>query len=79
MFTLEAIPTKLETASTGVVRSHRRRGITTAMKLRAIQWAQANGYESIETDNEENNPMYAINMQLGYQPMPAWLSYQKEL
>ena len=33
----------------------------------------------IETDNEENNPMYQINLKLGYEPLPAWVDYEKKL
>ena len=65
----------LETGLTGVVRSHRRRGIATAMKVRAIQYAQAHGNAVVETDNEENNPMFQLNLQLGFEAQPAYLHY----
>lgn len=79
MFNSEVNPTILFTGSTGVLREYRRRGVTTALKVCAIEWAKTNGYEIIETDNEENNPMYGLNIQLGYEPAPAWLVYGKEL
>ena len=69
----------LETGLTGVVRSHRRRGIATAMKLRAIEYAQSYGATELITDNEENNPMFQINLRLGFEPMPAFHEFQKEL
>lgn len=69
----------LETGLTGVVRSHRRRGIATAMKVRAIEYAQAHGNPSIDTDNEENNPMFQLNLQLGFVPQPAHLEFEKSL
>lgn len=69
----------LETGLTGVVRSHRRRGVATAMKVRAIQYAQARGNAAINTDNEENNPMFQLNLDLGFKPQPAFLDYQKEI
>lgn len=69
----------LETGLTGVVRSHRRRSIATAMKLYAINYAKARGVEEIVTDNEENNPMFQLNLQLGFKPRPAFLDFQKEL
>ncbi len=72
-------PQKLETGLTGVVRSHRRMGIATAMKVAAICFAQERGVTEIDTDNEENNPMYQINMQLGFKPLPAYLDYLKEM
>ncbi len=62
---------------TGVLRSHRRLGIATALKVRALQFAQAYGAQAIETGNEENNPMFQINLCLGFQPAPAWLSFAK--
>lgn len=70
---------KLETGLTGVVRSHRRMGVATAMKVAAICFAQEQGVEEIETDNEENNPMYELNMQLGFKPLPAYLDFLKEM
>ena len=66
---------KLYTGLTGTRRSHRRRGIATALKALNIRYAQAAGVAIIETDNEENNPMYQINLQLGFKPQPAILDY----
>lgn len=74
-----ATDTLLETGLTGVVRSHRRRGIATAMKVRAIQYAQAHGGANIMTDNEENNPMFQLNLQLGFKPQPAHLDFELTL
>ncbi|MCB8948496.1 MAG: GNAT family N-acetyltransferase [Ardenticatenaceae bacterium] len=64
---------------TGVVRSHRRRKIATALKIRSIQYAQENGFTTIYTNNEENNPMFQLNLDLGFQPIPAWTYYEKTL
>lgn len=72
-------PDKLYTELTGVLRSHRRKGIATALKLRCIDWAAENGYARIDTDNEEKNPMYQLNLALGFKPLPAWLRYQKSV
>jgi len=72
-----AQPDRLNTGFTAVARSHRRRGIATALKVCAIAYAQQHGYVSIKTDNEEHNPMYAINLDLGFVPQPAWLDFQK--
>ncbi|MCD4691179.1 GNAT family N-acetyltransferase, partial [bacterium] len=74
-----ADPTKLHTGLTGTVRSHRRRGIATALKVAAIDLAKKRGVATIETDNEENNPMYALNVELGFEPQPAWLDFTKRL
>jgi GNAT superfamily N-acetyltransferase len=72
-------PDKLYTGLTGVVRSHRRQGIATAMKVQGIDFARQYGAKIIETDNEENNPMYWLNLRLGFEPQPAWLNFQKDM
>jgi mycothiol synthase len=69
----------LNTGLTGVVRSHRRRRIATMLKVEAIEFARKQGAEAIQTDNEENNPMFQLNLQLGYKPAPAWLDFEKIL
>jgi RimJ/RimL family protein N-acetyltransferase len=79
LWTSEADPKKLYTGLTGVVRSYRRRGIATAMKVNGICFAQSKGIEVIETDNEENNPMLDLNKQLGFKEKPAFVCYEKEL
>ena len=71
----KADQSKLYTGLTGTARSHRRRGIATALKIVNIRYAQSKGIEVIETDNEENNPMYQINVQLGFKPQPAELIF----
>ena len=63
-----AEPAKLYTGLTGVLRSHRRRGIATALKVTALEMAKARGVRTLETDNEENNPMYLLNVELGFEP-----------
>lgn len=74
-----ASPDRLGTGLTGVVRSHRRRGIATGLKVRAIRFAKEYGVRVIETDNEENNPMFGLNVDLGFRPRPAWLMFKKML
>lgn len=75
----QAEPHKLSTGLTGVARSHRRRGLATAVKIHAIQFAQAYGATILETDNEENNPMYQLNLQLGFRPQPAMVEFKKTM
>lgn len=79
LFRIPAAPERLQTGLTGVARSHRRRGIATALKVRAIMGAKERGFRSIRTDNEENNPMYLLNVKLGFKPIPSWLAYRNEL
>lgn len=64
---------------TGVRRAHRRKGLATALKLRSIEWAKGRGIREFETGNEENNPMYEINLKLGFKPEPAWEDWEKIL
>jgi hypothetical protein len=42
-------------------------------------FAQEIGAKFIETNNEEHNPMYQLNLQLGFQPQPADLDMEKVL
>ncbi|MCK4510936.1 GNAT family N-acetyltransferase [bacterium] len=79
LWRIPAQPNRLQTGLTGVSRTHRRRGIATALKVRAIAGAKEAGFETIRTDNEENNPMYTLNVKLGFKPIPSWLSYKNEL
>jgi len=64
---------------TGVRRHWRRQGIATAIKLKSIAQARDMGGARFETGNEENNPMYDINIKLGFKPSPAWQDYEKPL
>jgi mycothiol synthase len=68
---------RLDAGLTGTLRDYRRRGIATALKLRTIQYAQERGAKTIETSNEEGNPMFQLNLQLGFKPKPAWVSYRR--
>lgn len=68
----------LSTGWTGVDRPYRRRGIAIALKLNAIDYAKKKGIRRLETENEETNPMYTINMKLGFKPLPAWVEYRKD-
>ena len=74
-----ARPEHLETGFTCVVPTHRRRNIALALKLKAIAFAREYGAKTIDTSNEENNPMYQINLRLGFRPRPAWSDYHKEI
>ncbi|MEM7125522.1 MAG: GNAT family N-acetyltransferase [Chloroflexota bacterium] len=75
----EVLPEKMHTSLTGVGRSHRRQGVATAMKLKSIELAKGRGAKTISTGNEENNPMYQLNVRLGFKPKPAWADYHKIL
>lgn len=69
----------VETGLSGVVRSHRRKGLVTALKVFAIERLRERGFKTIQTDNLDNNPMFGINQRLGFKIAWAWLHYLKEL
>lgn len=65
---------------TGVDPDYRGRGIARALKLKTIEWARDHNIDYIYTANDiENHRMLAINVSLGYQPLPAELELVKEL
>ena len=74
-----ADPSKLQTDLTGVIRSHRRRGIATALKVHALSKAKTTDARFVDTDNEENNPMYTLNVKLGFEPTPGWVHLRKDM
>ena len=75
----KAEPHKAWTGHLGVVRKFRRQGIATALKIKAIEKLLHKGVTEVRTDNEENNPMYKINIGLGFEPVPFSYDYSKEL
>ena len=72
-------PRKVRVGMTGVRRAYRRRGVARALKLAAMRFAKSVGGHTMETDNEENNPMYKLNLQLGFKPLPANVEFKKVL
>ena len=51
---------------TGVVPEYRRKGICMAVKLFALEDLKKKGFKKVFTGNEENNPMFQINLKLGF-------------
>ena len=72
-------PHKGWTGGLGVIKEYRRKGIATALKIKAIEHLLKKGIVEIRTDNEKNNPMYKINVALGFQPVPFSLDYSKNI
>ncbi|MDJ0755236.1 MAG: GNAT family N-acetyltransferase [Ardenticatenaceae bacterium] len=70
-------PTLSNTGLTGVSRGYRRMGIARALKGKVLTFAKSSGRPYVRTENEENNPMYQLNLQLGFEPIPGWLFYKK--
>lgn len=69
----------VRTGLSGVLRSHRRRGIVTALKVTGIERLRALGYRWLQTDNDETNPMYQINLRLGFKVAWRWRQYGRSL
>lgn len=75
-----ARPDLLEHGLTACLRTHRGRGIGTALKRTQIAWAAANGYRELITFTQDrNDTMQAVNRKLGYIGQPAWLTMRREL
>ncbi len=72
-------PTKAWTGGLGVIKQFRRKGIATALKIKAFENLINKKIIEVRTDNEENNPMYKINIKLGFKPVPFSLEYIKEI
>tara|TARA_Y100000768_G_C23941421_1_gene665320 strand:+ start:28 stop:990 length:963 start_codon:yes stop_codon:yes gene_type:complete len=72
-------PHKAWTDGLGVIKNFRRKGIATALKIKAIQKLLSKGVTEIRTDNEQNNPMYKINEALGFTPVPFSMDYMKKI
>lgn len=72
-------PAWFENGVTGVRRAYRRRGIATAVKVHLLRFAQGRGAQAIATSNDAANPMYALNVKLGFEPEPAWVRTEKAL
>ena len=65
---------------TGVLPDYRGKGLALALKLRAIEAAQARGCPLLTTENHEDNaPMRAINKKLGFVPDAPGVSYARDL
>lgn len=65
---------------TATLRTHRGRGIATALKRALIHWAAANGYRELMTGTQDGNAaMQAVNVKLGYRPLPALISVRRPL
>lgn len=75
----EEIPGEYGTEFAGTIRSHRRRGIASALKLRCINYAKGNGATRIKTGNEQKNPMLQLNLKFGFESVDASLAFEKNI
>jgi len=53
---------------TGTARTHRRRGIATALKVASCRALKKRGVTRVITQNERDNPMLDLNVALGFEP-----------
>jgi len=77
-FRNEVDPSLATTGLTGVVRTHRRRGIAAALKVHSIGNAQRSGVRRLGTDNEENNPMFGLNVDLGFRAEYNQIGFERK-
>lgn len=75
----EEDPVQFVTGVTSTRREYRRRGIATALKVHIITYAQQHGVQEIFTTNDSQNPMYQLNLKLGFEPQPSWVRVEKSL
>jgi mycothiol synthase len=65
---------------TAVLRSHRGRGIATALKQAQLRWASDHGYRELATWTQDGNAaMQAVNLKLGYRPRPALINVRRRV
>ena len=78
LWTSQANAKLLYVGLTGVTRSHRKRGIAMALKVRSVEFALQKGFSEIRTWNETNNQaMLGINNRLGFVRQPAHIEFMK--
>jgi hypothetical protein len=75
----KSMPELARTGVTGTVRTHRRQGLATAVKVVAIMRLKEAGFKLLQTDNDETNPMYQLNLQLGFTDRWKWMHWEKGL
>ncbi len=74
-----AMPGLVRTGMSGTARSHRRRGVVTSLKATTLKLAKERGYTLAQTDNDVTNPMYQLNLQLGFKNCWNWLMYERTI
>jgi mycothiol synthase len=65
---------------TAVRRTHRGRGVATALKQALVQWASQHGYRELSTWTQDGNAaMQAVNLKAGYRPRPAVINVRRRV
>jgi hypothetical protein len=74
----EAMPELARTGLSGTTRSYRRKGIVTALKVMQCERLLTRGQRLLQTDNNEENVMYGLNLELGFRDQWSWLLFEKK-
>ena len=75
---IEPIPRGVMHGFTGVAREYRRQGIATALKVRAIEYARAHGYQIVRAFNSPAHAgALAMNEKLGFQRRYCYVTVEK--
>lgn len=75
---LEAVPGGISQGCTGVAREHRRRGVATALKLRAFEYARGQGYRTVRALNRTGHaPLIALDEKLGFRRRAEYVTMEK--
>lgn len=75
----QADPTLVATGLSGVLREYRRQGVVTALKVHALETLQSLGYKTVRTENDITNPMYQLNLDLGFEWEWDWMQFDRAL
>ncbi len=67
------------TGLTAVRREYRRFGVASALKVQSLTKAKEIGMTMVQTENEENNPMFDLNVQLGFTEFMSWFQMGKSI
>lgn len=75
---LEAMPGGVSHGFTGVRREYRRRGIATALKVCAIEYARRHGFSTIRAFNRPaHSSLLALNEKLGFQHLFSYVTLER--
>lgn len=77
LFVSKVDPRIVQTGLTGTRREFRRRGLARLLKMHSANVVRSRGSQTITTDNEEGNPMYLLNQQLGFKYAYDNVSYER--
>ena len=61
--------TTVYTNLTGVLQEYRRKSVCTALKIHSLNQLFQSGVDKVLTENEVDNPMYQINLSLGFRKL----------